>query len=362
MMFKKVCYAIVFVLLSHLTLLYTTVCQAQSTRAWKIHDSNRPLPPIINPGTQSTQEKAGQPPAYAIVLFYGTDLSQWHSGNGEPAKWRVENGYMECVKGKGPIYTKQKFGDCQLHVEWAAPVPAKGKGQDRGNSGVFLMTKYEIQVLDSYENETYADGQAAAIYSQYPPLVNVCRPPGEWQTYDIIFHRPHFDQRGILVKPARITLLHNGVLVHDNAALTGPTTHKILLPYQAHADKLPIFLQDHSNPVRYRNIWIIELAETCKTDRIADTALGLTPNVLDRYVGKYRVDPEWTITVTRDGDQLLVDNVKPSTISLSAQSEIAFFSKMTSTSIKFDKSADGKVKGLQLYHQSGKVFFAEKID
>ena len=207
---------------------------AQTAKTWKLHDKNRPRPAIITPGSSSTQENTGQPPSDAIVLFDGKDLSQWRSGHDEAAKWKIKNGYMECVKGKGPIYTKQKFGDCQLHVEWASPFPPKGQGQGRGNSGVYLMSKYEIQVLDSYENDTYPDGQAAAIYGQYPPLVNACRPPGKWQTYDIIFHRPRFDHRGILIKPARITLLHNGVLVQDNVQLLGPTMNEILLPYQYH--------------------------------------------------------------------------------------------------------------------------------
>jgi hypothetical protein len=163
---------------------------------------------------------------------------------------------MEVVAKTGSIRTKTGFGDCQLHVEWAAPTLVSGEGQGRGNSGVFLMDTYEVQVLDSYNNVTYADGMAASVYGQYPPLVNACRKPGEWQIYDIIFHRPRYDAGGKLLAPARMTVLHNGVLVHDNVELTGPTAHKARPPYKVHPDKLPLSLQDHGNPVRYRNIWL----------------------------------------------------------------------------------------------------------
>jgi hypothetical protein len=223
---------------------------------WGVHDEARPLPPVVDPGP------AGPPapvPADALVLFDGKDLSNWTTSKGAPATWTVKDGYMEVARKSGAIQTKQGFGDCQLHVEWATPAPAVGEGQDRGNSGVFLMNTYEVQVLDSYNSTTYADGTAAAIYGQYPPLVNASRKPGEWQTYDIVFHAPRFDANGGLVSPARLTVIHNGVLVQDDEELTGPTAHKARPPYKAHADKLPISLQDHSHPVRYRNIWIREL-------------------------------------------------------------------------------------------------------
>jgi hypothetical protein len=161
----------------------------------------------------------------------------------------------------GFIHTRQPFGDCQLHVEFAEPVPAVGESQERGNSGVFLMGLYEIQVLDSYQNKTYADGQASGVYGQFPPQVNASLPPGQWQMYDIIFHSPHFDQDGKLLRPARFTVLHNGVLVQDNVELSGPTAHHQRPPYKATPDKLPLSLQDHGNPVRFRNIWIRELGE-----------------------------------------------------------------------------------------------------
>jgi len=224
--------------------------------AWPVHDPNRPQPPVVAPGPAGPPVP---PPADAVVLFDGQDLGAWTDAKGQPVRWKVENGYVEVVPKTGEIKTVKGFGDCQLHIEWMAPSPAKGADQDRGNSGVFLMGSYEVQVLDCYGNATYADGMTAAIYGQYPPLVNACRPPGEWQTYDIVFRRPRFDKDGNVLAPARMTVLHNGLLVHDNAVLTGPTAHKARPPYKMHADKLPISLQDHSHPVRYRAIWIREL-------------------------------------------------------------------------------------------------------
>jgi len=234
-------------------------CSAQVQTTWKIHDLNRPLPAVIGPGTSSTQDLPGRSPSDAVVLFDGKDLSRWVHKDGSAAKWKVENGYAEVAAKTGYIYTRDSFGDCQLHVEFAEPVPPKGESQERGNSGVFLMGLYEIQVLDTYENKTYADGMASAVYGQYPPLVNASRPPGQWQSYDIVFHGPRFDKEGKLIRHARVTVLHNGVLVQDNVELSGPTAHGERPPYKAQPDKLPLALQDHGNPVHYRNIWIREL-------------------------------------------------------------------------------------------------------
>ncbi len=239
------------------SLIVITACGQTSTQ-WKPHDRNRPAPPVIDPGVSSTQDTPGKAPSDAVVLFDGKDLSAWSTKSGEPAKWKVGNGYFEVVPKTGYIYTKQSFADCQLHVEFASPSPAEGQDQDRGNSGVFLMGVYEIQVLDSYNNKTYADGQAAAVYGQYPPLVNASRKPGEWQSYDIVFHPSKFDKDGKLVHLGRVTVFHNGVLVQDNVEIQGPTvTGEADKP---HADKLPIALQDHNHPVRFRNIWLRELA------------------------------------------------------------------------------------------------------
>ena len=228
---------------------------AQQTE-WPIHALDRPQPRKVDPGPAGPPVPA---PSDAIVLFDGTDLSRWRASNGGPAGWKIENGYMEVVPGSGGIKTVDAFGDVQLHIEWASPTRIEGEGQDRGNSGVFLMERYEVQVLDSYNNPTYPDGQAGALYGRYPPLVNALRAPGEWQTYDIIFRAPRFDAAGKLLSPARFTVFHNNVLIHDAQELEGPTAHRSKPPYTAHPDRLPISLQDHASPVRFRNIWLREL-------------------------------------------------------------------------------------------------------
>jgi hypothetical protein len=231
---------------------------------WRVHDINRPRPSVITPGTESSQERAGRPPSDAVVLFDGTDLSKWVSlSKGQPAepKWKVENGYFEVVPGTGSLSTKDKFGDMQLHVEWAAPAVIKGESQNRGNSGVLLMSRYEVQVLDSYENPTYADGQAASVYGQHPPLVNACRKPGEWQTYDIVFEAPRFDGEK-LVKPAYVTVFQNGILMQNRQEIIGRTPHARVGTYAPHGPEEPLQLQNHGSPVRFRNIWIRKLNAT----------------------------------------------------------------------------------------------------
>jgi Domain of Unknown Function (DUF1080) len=222
------------------------------------HSRTRLAPVVVTPGPYLGPVA---PPSDAIVLFDGHSLSEWRSADTTKgaANWKVENGDIVIAPGTGDIATRRTFGDVQLHVEWAAPNPPRGEDQDRGNSGVFLMSTYEVQVLDSYHAATYPDGQAAAIYGQYPPLVNAMRPPGEWQVYDIVFHRPHFDASGKITTPARMTILHNGILVQDNMTVIGPTTNSHRAPYAAHPDRMPLQLQDHGHPVRFRNIWIREL-------------------------------------------------------------------------------------------------------
>jgi len=228
---------------------------------YPIHDRSRPLPAVVDPGTSSSQRSPGRPPSDAIVLFDGHDLAQWRMRDGGPAQWKVADGYFEVVPKTGQLYTRAAFGDCQLHVEFAEPAPAHGEDQDRGNSGVFLHDLYEVQVLDSFQNPTYADGQAAAIYGQFPPLVNVARSPGEWQSYDIVFHGPRFDASGNLTRRARMTVFHNGVLVQDEVELSGPTAHQRRPPYVAGPERLPLSLQDHGSAVRYRNIWVREIPQ-----------------------------------------------------------------------------------------------------
>jgi hypothetical protein len=209
-------------------------------------------PALVTPG------KDGAPPSDAIVLFDGNDLSKWQGvDKGGPAKWKIENGYVE-VNATGSIRTKDEFGPCQLHVEWAAPVEVKGEGQGRGNSGVYLQGRYEIQVLDSYQNKTYANGQAGSFYGNFAPLVNASRKPGEWQTYDIIFHPAKSGPDGKEAQPGSFTVLHNGVLVQDHVPVKGSTT---AAAFSGAVPKGPLVLQDHGNPVRFRNIWIRPLAE-----------------------------------------------------------------------------------------------------
>jgi hypothetical protein len=228
---------------------------------YKVHDKERPHPRVVTPGTESTQGKPGHVPSDAVVLFDGKSLSGWATLDGGAVGWKLEKGYMEVVPKTGNIASREQLGDCQLHVEWAAPAEVKGESQGRGNSGVFLMGLYEIQVLDCYDNPTYADGYTAAIYGEFPPLVNACRKPGEWQTYDVVWYAPRFDGDK-LVSPARLTLLHNGILVHHNRELTGPTTHRQVLAYKPHPPVGPLVLQDHGDLVRYRNIWYRPLSDT----------------------------------------------------------------------------------------------------
>ena len=233
-------------------------CTAAVKHQWKVNDVTRPHPPVVTPGATDNA-----PPSDAVVLFDGTDLSHWKTDNGSPAGWKVENGYMEVVPKSGTIHTDQAFGSCQLHVEWAEPEVVKGNGQERGNSGIFLMGHYEVQVLDCYDNPTYADGQTGAIYGQKPPLVNACRKPGQWQTYDIIFHAPVFEGDKVK-KPATVTVIQNGVLVQDHWVIEGSTFHKKRAVYEPHPAKLPLQLQDHGNPVRFRNIWIRNIPDDQK--------------------------------------------------------------------------------------------------
>jgi 3-keto-disaccharide hydrolase len=227
-------------------------------RSWPPNSPDRPRPPVITPGPAGAPAAA---PSDAIVLFDGTDLANWMGADSSAAAWRVEHGAVEIVPGAGTLQSRRAFGSVQLHIEWAAPTPAEGEGQERGNSGVYLMSHYEIQVLDSYQNPTYADGQAGAVYGQTPPLANAARPPGAWQTYDIVFHRPIFAADGSVRRPARVTVIWNGVLVQDDTEITGWTVHQAVARYRPHADRLPLMLQDHGTRVRYRNIWVREIED-----------------------------------------------------------------------------------------------------
>ncbi len=235
---------------------------------WHVHDPDRPQPAVVTPGASFSQ--SAPPPSDAELLFNGTDLSKWQNSHGGDATWKVLDGYMEVTPGGG-IRTRGKWADFQLHVEWASPSPATGTSQGRGNSGILINGLYEVQVLDSYEARTYPDGQAAAIYGQSPPLVNACKPPGEWQTYDIIFESPRWDNKGELVKKACATVLHNGVVVQNHYQFIGCTDGiSSVVPWQSlskysapHPPEVFIELQEHgANPVRYRNIWIRRLGQS----------------------------------------------------------------------------------------------------
>jgi len=296
------------------------------------HDTTLPAPTVVDPGYPGDQSQPGKAPSDAIVLFNGSDLSQWSDVDGKPTKWILRDGVMECVRDSGYIRTLRSFGDCQLHVEWATPSRPQGTSQGRGNSGVFFGgMRYEVQVLDSYQNKTYADGSAASVYGQYPPMVNASRGPGQWQTYDILYTAPRFEADGKLKSPARVTVFHNGVLVQNNAEITGPTGWVDRLPYSAHAEKQPIAFQDHGNPVRYRNVWVRELGQPGRAE------YALSKELLDSYTGKYEGAPD----VLRNGDQLTVSlgGVK---LWFFAESPTKFFCKTTDVQMEFKPGADGK--------------------
>jgi hypothetical protein len=226
----------------------------QHKSKWLVHDLNRPMPTVVTPGALPQD-----PPSDAIVLFDGKDLSKWKSDKGGEARWTLRDGYME-LNNSGSIRTVEEFGDCQLHFEWMAPTPPRGESQARGNSGIFFMGFYELQIVDSYESKTYADGSVASIYGQQPALFNAAKKPGEWQIYDIVFRRPRFNGDEV-VEPGRFTVFFNGVLVHHNAEIFGRTGWRQLAKYTPHGDQGALGIQDHGDrqQVRYRNIWIRRL-------------------------------------------------------------------------------------------------------
>ena len=321
-----------FAVIGALQLAGGSTCFAQPDPNWLDHDRDRPQPPVVTPATASTQAQPGQAPSDATVLFDGKDLSQWSSMDGSPTKWITRDGYMECVKGSGYVRTLQNFGDCQLHVEWATPVPPPGRGPGprqqrrllrpgplRNTGARFLRAK------------TYADGSAGAVYGQYPPLVNVCLPARPMADLRHRLYRAAVRRRRQAASPPpAMTVFQNGVLIQNNVQLTGPTSWLERAPYQPHPEKQPISLQDHGNPVRFRNIWVRELGKPGKKEFTLPDAL------LDSYAGKY--DP---IEITREGSQLVgeVGGVK---FLLFAESPTRFFAKTTDVQIEFPGGGQGK--------------------
>ena len=336
-----------------LVLLIGSPARAQSPARWKIHDMTRPVPTKV----VASVPLPVPPPSDAVVLFDGSDLSKWRAADGSPAKWIIKDGNLVAVSGGGAVYTRDGYGDIQLHVEWAAPTPGRGKGQGRGNSGVFLMGKYEVQVLDSHENLSYSDGQAAAVYGQYPPLVNASRAAGEWQAYDIVFRRPRFRPDGSVAQAAQITVFHNGVLVQDNSEVWGPTGWLLHLPYKSHPDRLPLYLQDHGNPVLYRNIWLRELDEEPRRGpegHQTKPLMTMTPMMLDRYVGTYGEGVGQEVIITRDGEMLYAKFGLLSPLELLPHSKEEFSLRWTAATVMFDVGDDGTAKALT-FHIGGEA-------
>lgn len=309
----------------------TSMVFAQQPNGWKAHDLKRPQPKVVTPGKTSSDA-----PSDAIVLFNGKDLSGWSAGNGKPSKWNVVDGVLESVRQAGPIFTEEKFGDCQLHIEFATPSNVKGNGQDRGNSGVFFMGKFEIQVLDSFKNETYADGGASAIYGQHAPLVNASRGPGQWQTYDIVFRRPRFSKAGELLTPARATVFHNGVVVQDASEYFGPTDWLAHGVYKQGPETERLSLQDHGNPVRFKNIWIRRLAEVPPTPPSSRATIDLAAEQQAGYVGKFG-----NVSIVEIDNQLFA-KTKGRTFKLNVHSLTEFSFERTAGSLIFELDAQGR--------------------
>jgi len=321
--------------------------QSQPAKDWLGHDRMRPPPAVVDPAVASTQDRAGKAPSDAVVLFDGSDLSPWVAMDGKPTKWVVKDGAMECVPGSGYARTLRAFGDCQLHLEFAAPAKAEGSSQGRGNSGLFFGgTRYEIQVLDSYQNQTYADGSCASIYNQYPPLVNASRPPGQWQSYDVLWTSPRFDRDGALISPPVVTLFHNGVLVHHNAELIGGTGWLTRDVFNAHSEKQPIALQDHGNPVRYRNIWVRELGQPAKPE------FALADSLLDSYPGRYELGRNQYVTVDRDGSNLIV-RFQGINFTMFAESPNRFFAKTVDVQAEFGSEGAEKTITITVGEDAG---------
>jgi hypothetical protein len=326
---------------------------------WKQHSMARPKPPVVEPAKQ-----IGQPPSDAIVLFDGKSLDEFQTKNGKPAGWKLGDGWFEVNPGSGALFTKRSFGDVQFHLEWASPNPPVGVGQDRGNTGVFLMDEFEIQILDSYKADTYADGQAGAIYGQYPPLANATLPPGQWQTYDIAFRKPRYNEAGEVIESARISVIHNGILVQNNEITYGPTSWLRYDPNRKLPVKAPIQFQDHGHNVKYRNIWIRELPERAQPDsnelKPIET-IKVDKAELAKLAGDYRISTKpgaKPLNIKAADDHLLIKYPSRQTIlKLVPTSKNTY--QFTETDARFIFSEDGKsIK----FHIGGEVRDIQKIE
>lgn len=314
---------------------------AQLASGWKAHDLKRPAPKTVDPGKAS---QFAPVPSDATVLFDGKDLSKWRSKDGSKSKWRIADGAMESVAGAGYVYSKEEFGDCQLHVEWASPSKVKGNGQGRGNSGVFLMGLFEIQVLDSFKNSTYADGSAGSLYGQYPPLVNASRGPGEWQSYDIIFKAPRYDELGQVKSPAAVTVLHNGVVIHHGSEAYGPTAWIVHDNYPKRTAKGPIGLQDHGNPVRFRNIWVRRLESRMPPKQQYPKERELDLAVARKLVGNYGGHK----IQLKDGKLFFKFKVREESLEMVPQSDDKFGFRKSAGELSFELGDNGVPKSLKV--------------
>ena len=326
---------------------------------WRQHDLDRPQPDRVEPAEQALPTPA---PSDAVVLIGpdGSGLDAWETSDGDAAPWTVRAGALEVVPGSGGIQSKERFGDVQLHVEWQPADEPDKDGQDRSNSGIFLVDgRYEVQVLDSWENATYADGRAAAIYGQFPPLADATRPPGDWQSYDIFFRMPRFGPDSSVTEPARLTVLHNGVLVQNNEVLPGMTTWLESYAYAPHGEG-PIGLQDHGSPTRFRNLWVRRIAGRDAAPPDAFTAVELTDRQLDRVVGTYARagGGTWRIVRTRDGVGLDVGRDAP--LALVPVSESAF--ELVNTAGRVEVDLDGDTATGLTFRMGGGVYPATRTD
>ncbi|WP_165246198.1 3-keto-disaccharide hydrolase [Paludisphaera soli] len=319
---------------------------------WRQHDVQRPKPTVAEPAEWSLGTPA---PPDAVVLFDGRDLGAWRSADGGPAGWKVADGAFVVTPGKGAIRTKEEFGDVQIHLEWASPNPPNGNGQNRGNSGLFLMGAFELQVIDSYKADTYADGMAGALYGQYPPLYNAAKPPGAWQAYDVAFRAPRFSPDGALREPARVTAFLNGVLVQDNESLVGGTSWLEAVAYEPGVSTGPIQLQDHGHPVKFRNIWLRKLPERrppTEAERQVPKVVELPAADLDALAGTYveqSNEPGLTIRVSRQDDHLLMKlPFRATPLRIVPVAPLQFVLPYTQGGLAFQKDEEGKPTGVSL--------------